>query len=102
MPPCDATPVSRAVFIQSLLRRKIPNMFDIKDKSSQINNRVVTCMPVKTNRRRQIVAGESRRDVYAGTTPVCHASATYFLHTETFEALASQELLRVTGLSIKT
>ena len=69
MPPCDATLVLRTVFIQSLSCRRISNMFDIKDKSSQANNRVVACMPEKTNRRRQIVAGESRRDVYAGTIP---------------------------------
>ena len=42
---------------QSLSRCRISNMFDVKDKSTAINRRVVTCMPVKTNRH--------RRDVYA-------------------------------------
>ena len=72
-PPCDATLVLRAVFIQSVSRRRISNMFDIKDKSSQANNRVVTCMPEKTNSRRRVASRRVCRydipvyDVYAGT-----------------------------------
>ena len=71
-----------AVFIQSLSYRRISNMFDNKDKSSATNRRVVMCMPIKITRRRQIVADESRRDVYSGTIPVDDASATYCLPSE--------------------
>ena len=60
-----ATIVLRAVFVQSLSRRRLSDMFDIKGKSSATNRRVVTRTPLKTNRRRQIVADESRGDVYA-------------------------------------
>ena len=42
MHPCDATLVLGAVFIQFLSRRRISNMFDIKDKSSATNRLVVT------------------------------------------------------------
>ena len=61
--------------VKSLSRRRISNMFNIKDKSPQTNNCIVTCMPKKTNRRRQIVA--ERRDVYAGTIPICEESTIY-------------------------